>query len=302
MKVGIMVGEGSGAEPELCGLLERGRLAELHGLDTAWIADIGLDAITLAAILGTATNRIEIGTAAVPIFTRHPVAMIKQANTAQLACEGRFTLGAGLAHKLMVEDMWGLSYDKPAKHMRAYLEVIAPALRGEPVQIKNEFHQIDLSLLPPIKVGATPILIAALGPMMLRIAGEHTGGTITWATGPKTLCDHIVPLITSSAERAGREPPRIVAGMPVLLTKNVDQAREMAKSIFAVYAQVPSYRAMLDREGVNGLEDLAIIGSEIELRAGIDRLASAGVTDLCVFPFETEAGEIQRTIEFLGQR
>ena len=138
MKVGLMVGEGSGAAPELKGLVERGQMAEHFGLGTAWIANIALDGMTAAAALGGATSQIEIGTAVVPTFTQHPVAMAQQSASTQMACEGRFTLGIGLAHKFMVEDMWGLSYDKPAQQMRAYLEILEPALRGVAVTHQNE--------------------------------------------------------------------------------------------------------------------------------------------------------------------
>ena len=300
MKVGLMVGEGSGAAPELKGLIERGQMAERFGLDTAWIANIALDAMTACAALGGATSQIEIGTAVVPTFTRHPVAMAQQSASTQMACEGRFTLGIGLAHKFMVEDMWGLSYDKPAQQMRAYLEILEPALRGVAVTHQNENYDVKLMAMPD---GTdTSVLVAALGPLMLKIAGRLSGGTITMATGLKTLETHIVPTITAGAEEAGRPPPRIVAGFPVLLTANKAEAHDLIAKVFEVYAGVPSYRAMLDREGVSGVEDVALVGEEVELNAQLERLESIGVTDLLVMPVETAPGEMERTIEFLAQR
>lgn len=298
MKFGLMVGEGSGAAPELKGLIERGKQAENLGLDTAWIAHIGLDAMTASTALGTATDSIEIGTAVVPIPTRHPVAIAQQAASTQLACEGRFTLGIGLAHKFIVEGLWGLSYDKPAEQMRTCLEIIAPALRGEKVTLQNERYSVNQIALA--EGSETSVLIAALGPMMLKLAGQMSGGTITWATGLKTLENHIVPTINDSAADAGQDAPRVVAGFPVVLTGNKERAREISAEIFAVYARIPSYRAMLDREGVDGIGELALVGDETELADEISRLESVGVTDLLVFPLETEAGESQRTVEFLG--
>ena len=300
MKVGLMVGEGSGAAPELKGLVERGQMAEHFGFDTAWIANITLDGMTAAAALGGATSQIEIGTAVVPTFTRHPVAMAQQSASTQMACEGRFTLGIGLAHKFMVEDMWGLSYDKPAQQMRAYLEILEPALRGVAITHQNENYDVKLMAMPD---GTdTSVLVAALGPLMLKIAGRLSGGTITMATGLKTLETHIVPTITAGAEEAGRPPPRIVAGFPVLLTANKAEAHDLIAKVFEVYAGVPSYRAMLDREGVSGVEDVALVGEEVELNAQLERLESIGVTDLLVMPVETAPGEMERTIEFLAQR
>ena len=300
MKVGLMVCEGSGAEPELGGLIERGRLAEKLGLDTAWIANIALDAMTASSVLGGVTSRIEIGTAVVPTFTRHPLAMAQQAASTQMACAGRFLLGIGLAHKFMVEDMWGLSYKKPALQMQTYLEILEPLMSGEAVTHKNENYDVQLAAMPDDT--RTPLLLAALGPLMLKLAGRLAGGTITMATGPKTLENHIVPTITNAADEAGRPSPRIVAGFPVLLTANKSGARELIAKVFAVYAGVPSYRAMLDREGVDGVEDVALVGDEAELNDQLQRLESIGVTDLLVMPIETVPGELERTIEFLAQR
>jgi len=265
MRIGIMVGEGSGAEPDLAALLARGQAAEAAGLDTAWIANIGLDALTAAAVLGQTTQLIEIATAVVPIFTRHPVAMIQQTASTQQACHGRFTLGVGLAHKFMVEDMWGMSYDQPARKMQDYLQVLGPQLLGQPLQRDTEPFRVNL--LPPASDHPTSVLVAALGPLMLRLTGELADGTITWATGIRTLEQHIVPTINTAAEHGGRPTPRIVAGVPVILTHRTNEARALAAEVFAIYATVPSYRAMLDREGARGVEDLAIIGDEQTVRA-----------------------------------
>lgn len=298
MRIGMMVGEGSGAAPELAGLVERGQAAEAAGLDSAWIANIALDGMTAAAVLGASTSKIEIGTAVMPTYTRHPAAMVQQAASTQLACDGRFTLGIGLAHKFMVENAWGMSYAKPAKHMREYLEILTPLLRGQAVQHEKDQYQVNLQ--PPPSKADTSVLVAALGPVMLRLTGELADGTITWATGLNTLTDHIVPGLAAGAARAGRATPRVVAGFPVMVTNQPDQARALAAKVFSVYAKIPSYRAMLDREGAKGVEDLAIVGDENLVRSQIARLESAGVTDLCAFPFEVEAGDAKRTTEFLG--
>ena len=298
MRIGMMVGEGSGAAPNLEALVSLGQAAEVAGLDTAWIANIGLDALTAAAVLGHATERMEIGTAVVPIYTRHPVAMIQQTASTQQACGGRFTLGIGLAHKFMVEDMWGLSYAKPANAMRNYLEVLDPQLRGEPIHRAEDPYPVKLG--PPACDHATSILVAALGPKMLQLTGSLADGTITWATGTKTLEDHIVPCLAAAANAADRPAPRIVAGVPVILTNNINEARAKAAQVFSIYARVPSYRAMLDREGVQGVEDIAIIGDEKEIRLACTRLEAVGVTDICAFPFEVSSGDQERTMALLG--
>ena len=293
MKYGLMVGEGSGTAPDLNPLVARAKLAEESGVDTAWCANVSLDAITSAAVVGAATSRIEVGTAVTPMPVRHPVVMQQQAETAQLACHGRFTLGIGLAHRFLVERGWGLSYDRPAAQMKADLEALVPVLAGEKVACENDYFNVKLQ--PNSLAPKTEVLVAALGPMMLKLAGELSAGTITWATGPKAIADHIVPTISLT-----HATPRVVAGFPVALTSNIEEAREKAASLFAMYTQLPSYKAMLDREGIEGVQDLAIIGDEKAIKDQIDGLEEIGVTDFCGFLFETEVGEIDRTIRFLG--
>ena len=295
MKYGVMVGEGSGAAPDLNALVERSRLAERVGLDTAWIGNIALDAVTAAAVAGSATQRIEIGTSVTPIPTRHPAAMLQQAETAQMACNGRFTLGLGLAHRFRVEGYWGLSYDRPARRMRAYLEALVPALAGEDCTCNNEYFNVKLQ--PNRLAPKTDVLIAALGPVMLELASELAGGTITWATGPKTLADHVLPIIKKK-----NASPRVVAGFPVLLTGNYEKAAERASRLFGMYSRAPSYKAMIEREGVASVDALALIGNEQDITGRLEELESIGVTDFCGFPFETEPGEIERTMQFLGSQ
>ncbi len=296
MKFGLMVGEGSGATPDLSALIERAKKAESLGLDTAWIAEINHDALVAAAAAGVATERIELGTAVIRTYTRHPHGMAISAATTQQACGGRFALGIGLSHKIVIENMLGLSYDKPAKHTEEYLELLVPMLRGETVKHRGEHYSVHAE--GPTYTEAPQVLVAALGPVMLRVAGRHSDGTITWATGPKTLEQHIVPVLNGAAEEAGKPAPRVVAGFPICITDKVDETRALAAEVFAIYATLPSYKAMLDREGFSGVESLALIGSESQVEAQIERLRDLGVTDFCGFPFGD--GGFDRPAEFLA--
>ena len=299
MRIGYMVGEGTGELPDLPTLIELGKRIEAAGLDTAWIAHILLDSATAAAALGGVTERIEIGTAVIPTPSRHPFAMATQAATVQQACGGRFTLGIGLSHKMMIEGVLGLSFDRPVLQTREYLDVLVPMLRGELVDYQGELYATHAFSAIPF---GTPVevLVAALGPQMLRVAGAHAGGTITWASGLKTLDGHIVPTLRSAARAAGRPEPRVVAGFPVVVTNDAEAARAGAVATFGHYKPIPSYRAMLDREGVEGVEDLAVAGDEADVRKQLARLEEVGVTDLCVFPFAADEGSVDRTIDLLG--
>lgn len=302
MRIGMMIGEGSGSSPGLDGLVERARQLEANGFDSAWMANIfSFDAIGALGIVGRETRRIELGTAVVPTYPRHPVAMAQQALTTQAASRGRFVLGIGLSHQLVIENLLGLSYARRASHMREYLEVLGPLLRGAPADWKGEEYRVQVGLQVP-GAAPVPVLVAALGPAMLRVAARLAAGTITWMTGPKTLGGHTVPTLSAAAREAGAPAPRIVAGLPIVLVRDAAAARAKAAEVFAIYGQLPSYRAMLDREGAAGPADVAIAGDERTLAAALGELEDAGVTDLCAAVFEAEPGCTARTTEFLASR
>lgn len=302
MKIGIGIGELSGRPAELPEVIEQARQAEADGFATAWAPNIfGLDGITVCALAGQVTERIELGTAVVPSYPRHPTTMAQQALTANAACQGRFTLGIGLSHPVVVEQILGMSYDKPFSHMREYVEVIAPLLRGETVAHQGEEFRVQAQLGFS---GSEPtsLMIAALAPRMLGLAGAQTDGTITWMTGIKTIRDHVVPKIRASADRAGRPAPRVVCGLPIAICDDVEHARALAAKFFVVYGTLPSYKAMLDREGVDSPAGVAILGTEEQVREQLGSLADAGATDFLAAPFPVEEdsqASLGRTREFL---
>jgi F420-dependent oxidoreductase-like protein len=285
MRIGIGVGDIAGRGTSLADQVQQIRALSGQGFPSVWLAQLfGVDALTAIAVAGTLTPAIELGTAVVPTFPRHPTSLAMQALTTQAAIGGRLTLGIGLSHRSVIEDMFGLDFSKPARHMREYLTVLGPLLRGERVSYDGETMRVNARITVP---GATApsLLVAALGPVMLRIAGELAHGTVTWMTGPSTRGEHIVPGLTRAAADAGRPAPRVVAGLPICLTPDPAGARERAGKQFLIYGQLPSYRAMLDREGADGPADVAIVGDERAIRAGVDRLESAGVTEFLAVPY-----------------
>jgi 5,10-methylenetetrahydromethanopterin reductase len=283
MRIGIFAGDGSLTE-----LVERARQVEADGFDSFWLPQIfGIDALSAHTLIGHLVPRIELGTAVVPTYPRHPAVLAGQALTASAASGGRLTLGIGLSHQLVIEGMYGYSFDKPVRHMREYLSALVPLCAGEPVDFEGETLTAKVGLSVP-GAGPVPVLVAALGPKMLRLAAERAAGTVTWMTGPRTLADHTVPTITAAAETAGTGPMRVVGALPVAVTDDPASVRERAGKIFQVYGMLPSYRAMLDREGAAGPEDVALIGSAAEVRAGVERMRHAGVTDFVAVPFVTD--------------
>ncbi|TDC39107.1 LLM class F420-dependent oxidoreductase [Actinomadura sp. KC345] len=297
MRVGVLLSEHGGADA-LGKLADDVRRAADDGFPSAWISQIfGLDAPTALALAGSGVPGIELGTAVVPTYPRHPAVMAQQARTAALALQGRFTLGIGLSHKIVIEDMYGYDYARPRRHMDEYLSVLLPLLAGENASFKGETLQGNIGLTVPNE-GRVPVLLAALGPRMLQLAGERADGTVLWMTGPVTIREHIAPSITAAAEAAGRPEPRVVCALPVCVTDDAEHAREQAGRMFELYGSLPSYRAMMDREGVDGPADLAIVGDEDAVAARLEELSKAGTTDFVAA--EYMPGENRgRTREFL---
>ena len=278
MRIGVSLREPSGPDP-MSGLREQAQQAADDGFASAWMSNIfGLDALTALAVTGNQVGRIELGTAVVPTYPRHPAVLAQQALTASAACGGRLVLGIGLSHKIVIEDMYGYDFARPVRHMREYLAVLLPLLERRPVSFTGETVRANIGLTTPGE-GRVPVLLAALGTQMLRLAGQQADGTILWMTGPATTAGHVVPVITEAAAAAGRPAPRVVCILPVCVTSDPDGARERAARVFAIYGELPSYRAMLDREGATGPGDVAIVGDEDIVAAQIRALAGAGVTD-----------------------
>jgi F420-dependent oxidoreductase-like protein len=275
---------------------------ENDGFDAAWFGQVfNGDSLTLVALAGARTSRIELGTSVIPTYTRHPFAMAQQAMTVQAACGGRFTLGIGPSHGVVVENMWGMSYDRPAVHVREYLSVLLPLVQEGRVAFKGELYSVNAGI--GVKGGSpVSVMISALAPVMLRLAGTLTDGTITWMTGPKTIETHVAPSINLAAQEAGRPAPRVVVGLPIAVHDDVAAARELAGKAFAMYGTLPNYRRVLDREGAPGPAEVAIVGDERAVEQQLRDLAAAGATDFLapVMPVGDDAkGSISRTRELL---
>ncbi|MFB4307474.1 LLM class F420-dependent oxidoreductase [Actinomadura sp. GTD37] len=278
MRIGVLLSERAGVAA-LGRLADDVRRAADDGFPSAWLSQIfGVDALTALAVAGRGVPGIELGTAVVPTYPRHPAVLAQQARTTALALEGRLTLGVGLSHKIVIEEMYGYDFGRPVRHMDEYLSVLLPLLNGENASFKGETLRGDIGLSVPNE-GRVPLLLAALGPKMLKLAGERADGTVLWMTGPRTVREHIAPTIAAAAKAAGRSEPRVVCVLPTCVTSDAERAREQAAETFAMYGSLPSYRAMMDREGVEGPAGLAVIGDEDTVQAKLEELAEAGVTD-----------------------
>jgi F420-dependent oxidoreductase-like protein len=287
MRIGLMVGPERGRyATKIERLRADARWAEEAGLASVWVPQVpdDFDALTAAAIVGAATTRIEIGTAVVPIQPRHPIALAQQALSVQAVCGGRLSLGLGVSHHWIIEEMFGLRYERQALTMRCYLEVLDQAFRGPGrVDVENELFRVDYPL-DITDIARTPVMLAALGPLMLRLAGERTDGTILWMADERAIATHVVPRITRAAEEARRPAPRIVAGVPVCLCREqeVEVAVARANRVLAEAEMSPNYRNLLGRGDANQVGDILAAGSESKVEKRLRSFADAGATDISV--------------------
>jgi F420-dependent oxidoreductase-like protein len=287
MRIGVMIGPERGRYgTKVDRLRADAHWAEDAGLATVWVPQIPdeFDALTAATIAGAETSRIEVGTAVVPVQPRHPIALAQQALSVQSVCAGRLSLGLGVSHHWIIDEMLGLPYERPVVTMRSTLDVLDLALRGPgPVDVENELFRVH-NPLDITDVAPTPVLLAALGPAMLRLAGERTDGTILWMADERAIGTHVAPRITRAAEAAGRLAPRIVAGIPVCLCRDdeVDAAVARTNRILAEAEVSPNYQRLLDHGDARDVGDILAAGNEATVEKRLRAFADAGATDISV--------------------
>jgi F420-dependent oxidoreductase-like protein len=312
MRIGLMVGSDKerSRSDRLAGLIDDGQAAETDGFRSFWFPQVPgyVDAMTAMALLGQATHRIELGTAVVPMQTRHPMIMAQQAVTTQQACGGRFALGMGPSHDWIIDGQLGIPYDRPVRMVRDFLDVLLAAFAGPgDVDVENDTFRVH-SPMNVADASPMPVLLAALGPTMLRIAGERADGTILWMADERAIGDHIAPRITEAANASGRPAPRIVAGVPVAVCAlgEADEARAMASEVLGHAHFSPNYVRLLEHGDAEDVGDTMAAGSEETVRGRLQRYRDAGVTDLAarVVPVggdpETRQASRKRTQDFLA--
>jgi 5,10-methylenetetrahydromethanopterin reductase len=299
LRIGII--QGTGGEKTLAALVDAIVRAEQDGFASCWLAQIfAHDALTVIALAGQRTSRIELGTAVVPTYPRHPHSLAQQAATVNVAIGHRLALGLGRSHQIVIESMFGIAYDKPLTHIREYLTVVRELVTRGKCAFSGKMYRVNAPLEVP-DGKPFPILLGALMPKMVELCAELCDGTLTWMTGPTHLSKNVVPVLAAGSRAAGREMPRVVSSLPMCLTDDPQGAREIAAKAFQVYGVLPVYRACLDAEGATGPADIALIGDESTLRAGLARMRDAGASDFyaAIFPDGDGPKSYRRTYDFL---
>jgi F420-dependent oxidoreductase-like protein len=306
MTIGVALpAGGAGNSPNTVDeLIGQTREAADAGLTSVWFSQLfDHDAIMLAALAGRAVPGIAVGTAVVPLYPRHPLVLASLAQTAQAATGGRFTLGVGLGVRDLLEPAYGIEYPPPIQHLRESLTVLVDALDGAPV----DFDGRTVSAHPPLPTAVAggenvPVVVAAMGPQALRVTGELADGTLPFLAGPKALSELIVPTLVKAAEEAGAPAPRIIAAVPVVATDDVDVVRQVAATQLSAYRSIPSYQRIMAVEGVSDPAELAIIGDEDTVAAGLRRYFDAGATEVVLIQSGMRsARERLRTWRLAGQ-
>jgi F420-dependent oxidoreductase-like protein len=279
-------GESLGAPASPGDLVGQAVDAELQGFAAAWSVHFsrGVDALSVLAVAGSRTSRIDLGVGVVPTYPRHPLALAQQAATTQAFCSGRLTLGVGVSHRPVIEDLFGLPFTSPAAHMQDYLSVLGPLLNEGSVTHRGRYFAVDGGAAVP---GTSPVsvVVGALGPRMVQVAGEAADGVVTWLAGPRSLGSMIVPTLLAAASAAGRPSPRVIAAIPIAVTDDLEAGTAAAEAIFARYGGLENYRRLFDREGVASVGELAVVGTEQDVSRSLQGFASAGVTELWAVPF-----------------
>ena len=302
MRIGL-----TGAGTTVERVAQQAERAETDGFASLWYSAAGAgDPMTAMAFAGRATATIELGTAIQQTYTCHPVLQAVRAASAASAigAPGRFTLGVGPSHQPFIENLLGLSYDWPGRHTDEYVQILAPLLRGEPVRFAGEEFHVNAGPLPLPGDAEIPLLVAALGPRLLRVAGQYASGTILWMANATAVEQHVSPRIRQAAAEAGRPEPRIVAGLPVAVHDDIAEARAVAAETFAIYGTLPNYQRILAHGGIDGPGAAAIVGDETSVAAQIGALFEAGATDMWAAPFpigEDKSASRARTRDLLKE-
>jgi len=290
MRLGMFLGDNGPNNLSLAALVSEAVWMEGNGFDHAWLPYVpwSYDPFVALSLVAGATTSIELGTAVVPTYPFHPMAMARSALTTQAAAGGRFTLGIGPSHPSVIEGMYGYSYARARAHTAEYLAALrrAFALDGRAEAHGEFFEYAGIFSVPNREsLRAPSVLIAALAPQMLQLAGEHADGTLLWLTDEHALATHAVPRITAAAHKAGRPSPRIVSCMPTAVCDDPAAGRAHAGKVLAAYRSIPTYQRILGEGASTNPEDVVLVGTEEAVRSRLARWAELGVTDVVFAPF-----------------
>ena len=301
MRIGI-----TGGATTVDKVVAQAKRAEADGFTSVWYASVVTgDPLVAMAIAGRETEHIELGTAVLQTYPCHP---LLQANRAASVVDAMrrpgLTLGIGPSHRPLVEGVYGYRYDHPGRSTEEYVEILTSVLAGRVVDVDGAdwSAHTDGRSVPPRQ--PVPVLVSALGPRLLRLAGSIADGTVLWMAPAKAIETHIVPTVTTAAAERGRPQPRVVAGLPIAVHDNESEARSAAVTYSSIYAGMDNYQRILQIGGKSTAADAAIVGNEVSVRKQMQSLLDAGATDIWAAPFsvgEDAKASLSRTRSLLRE-
>jgi F420-dependent oxidoreductase-like protein len=290
----------SPAGKTLADSVPRAKIAEKLGYESIWTTQLptAREASLVLAAYSVATDRIKLGTGVLPIYTRHPTAMVQMAATLDEMSGGRFILGIGVSHKVTVETMWGLQLQSPVDAMREYLTIVRTSLRDGACSFEGRFFSANWAYLAPHRPNL-PVMISALNPRMLELAGELADGVVLYMCAPSFIDEHVIPAVRAGREKAGKsmEGFEVVAAVDACVTSDRDAAHEVYQNTLDRYSALPYYRRAMEASDFKA-DELAAIGDEQRVRDAVRRFLEAGVTLPAIGPFggHAAAGGFEATL------
>jgi F420-dependent oxidoreductase-like protein len=288
MATGIVLFGNPDADNSVDDFISQAGRAHQLGVRQVWVAQqFDHDAISLAGLIGATVPGLGVGTSVVPFNPRHPLTIASQAQTAQAAAHGYFSLGLGLGAHGPERISYGLSWPNTIARLREYLTILRSVFDTGNVDFRGDEFTAQPSWPVTLAGGSpVPVYVAAMGPKALGVAGELADGTLPYLAGPRTIAEFIEPTIAKAAADAGRPKPRIIAFVPAHVSSDAQAARDFAVKQLGFYTSIPSYQKVIAREGVDSLAHLAALGDAETVRRTLQSYLNAGATDVVISPLD----------------
>jgi alkanesulfonate monooxygenase SsuD/methylene tetrahydromethanopterin reductase-like flavin-dependent oxidoreductase (luciferase family) len=300
-------------DENLCDCVRLVPLAERLGFESIWMSQVvdSEDAATALSAYAAVTSRVRLGVAVIPIHLRHPVSTIQMAATLDELSGGRFRLGLGAGSELTVEWILGLKPGPPLAAMREYAGIVREGLGTGSVTFQGHQFTARWKYSAPPRP-QVPIMIGAMGPRMLELAGEIGDGVMLWMCTPAYVRDVAMPRVEAGRARSRAAAPgfEVQACIYISLTSNPDHARRYVRAMLQHYTKLPTYRRFFAGMGFAEdvergvisealIDQVSGIGDELDVRCAIERFRDAGCTlpTVAVLPQHDGSADFATTLQ-----
>jgi F420-dependent oxidoreductase-like protein len=301
--------------PGTAAALQTLKYADEAGVAQAWlpVPPLAVDPLIVIAHAAAQTSRIRFGVGVLPIHQRHPAVLATEALALADLLPDRFSLGIGVSHAFIVEDMYGVTYDRPMARLREYVDVLRGLVHHGTADVTGEFYSAHGPLWTGTAPRPVPIILAAVQPKMFELAGEIADGAIAAWCPLSYLTSIALPRLRAGAEKAGRPTPRLIASLGVVFHPDRARAEAALRRAMAMYQALPPFQRMWALAGhplgPNGeipaslVNELLVYGDEDRITEHIQAARRAGVDDVMVniIPADDPAIEQAAVLRLLGK-